>query len=473
MTLRTIRRAAHVLLVAMCVAIIPIATEAQDWQPMVFRNDAPGIDENPLRGLVPYSSARKPDAFPHSMEWFYLPLAAVVVSQNTYDWQALEEQLTKIARRGHQAAFRFYLDYPRRPSGIPRYLLKSGLKTFSYDDFNNAAGSIHSVAPNYRDPLLIDCLIRFIQAFGAKYDGDVRIAYITAGLYGFWGEWHVAKHPLAGEDKGWLMAQKDRDAMLTEYHNSFPKTAVLVRYPWVTFDHDLLANFGFHDDSFLNDTIGPEDWQFWHSMQNVGLTDRWEFRPIGGEIYPQLQKRVWASWPSNAGQNVADVISIAHVTWMVDNKLFMRRPTKMERTNALRAQRMLGYKLFCSAARLGRAPDGSAAISVRVENRGVAPFYAAWPVELAALDSAGRVVEKVHVAWPLVSLLPRQTAEWNARIDTLPKSATKMVLRIANPLPNGHSVAFANAEMGTLMDGWLTLGAFDAPDADPSRFQQQ
>lgn len=470
--MRSIRSGALELLVVMCAAIIPIAAQAQEWHPMTFRADAPGIDENPLRGLVPYSSARPPDAFPHSMEWFYLPLSAVVVGQNTYDWQALEEQLTAIARRGHQAVFRFYLDYPERPSGVPQYLMKAGLKTYSYDDFNNTAGSVQSAAPNYRDPRLINCLVRFIRAFGARYDGDVRIAYVTAGLYGFWGEWHVGNHPRAGEAKGWLMIQKDKDALLTQYHNSFQKTAVLVRSPSVTFDHHLLRNFGFHDDSLLNDTIGPEDWQFWNSMQNADVTDRWESRPIGGEIYPPLQTGLWASWPNKAGQNVAVVISIVHVTWILDNNLFEGSPTEVERTNALRAQRMLGYRLFCSAARLVRAPDGSAAISVRMQNRGVAPFYASWPAELAALDDAGGVVEQGHAVWPLATLLPGQTAEWHARLESLPKSATKMVLRIANPLPNGHPVVFANAEMGTLMVGWLSLGGFEAPDAEPPRLQQ-
>ena len=55
------------------------STAAQEWHSMVFRADAPGVDENPLRGLVPYAVAqRDANGFPHSMEWFSLPLSAVV-----------------------------------------------------------------------------------------------------------------------------------------------------------------------------------------------------------------------------------------------------------------------------------------------------------------------------------------------------------------------------------------------------------
>lgn len=70
---------------------------------MTFRADAPGVDESPLRGLVPNSTmGQEPSAFPHSMEWFYLPLSAVVTGPNTYDWSPLEEKLAALAGRGHR-----------------------------------------------------------------------------------------------------------------------------------------------------------------------------------------------------------------------------------------------------------------------------------------------------------------------------------------------------------------------------------
>jgi hypothetical protein len=182
---------------------------------MVFRADAPGVDENPLRGLVPYSAEPQSEGtFPHSMEWFYMPLSEVATGPNAYDWGALERQLGAIAGRGHQAVFRFYVDYPKKPSGTPRYLLDAGLKTFPYSDGGNAQSATPSVAPDYRDRRLIACMVDFVRALGAKYDGDARIAYVEAGLYGFWGEWHVHNHPLPGEPEGWAIAQGDNDALL-------------------------------------------------------------------------------------------------------------------------------------------------------------------------------------------------------------------------------------------------------------------
>jgi hypothetical protein len=425
---------------------------------MTFRSDAPGVDENPLRGFIPYSSTKQTDdTFPHSMEWFYLPLSAVVIGPDAYDWTPVEHQLTAIAVRGHQAIFRFYLDYPKEPSGVPKYLLGTGLRTFPYADSGNAGSATPSVSPDYRDSRLIECLVRFIHAFGARYDGDVRIAYLTAGLYGFWGEWHVHDHPLFGEPSGWSIRQKDKDALLQAYAESFQHTAVLVRVPDVTEDRRLLAHFGFHDDSFLRDTIGGERWQFWPKMELASATNLWQRHPTGGEIYPALQAGLWSSWPNSNGQPASLAIATTHATWMLDSALFVAALTQAERTNALRAARMLGYTFYCREWQIASNKDGSAKLTLRVENRGVAPMYYAWPVEAEALDGGGNIIGKGSAVWPLSELLPGKVAEWSISLNALPNAAKTVVIRIANPLPSGHPVAFANAEMATVLPGWLTL----------------
>lgn len=439
-------------------ATSPDQVWAQQWHTMVFRADAPGIDSNPLKGLVPYSSmGRTPDSFPHSLEWFYIPLSDVVKGPSVYDWTPLERQLTDIAGRGHQSVFRFYIDYPKKPSGIPQYLLDAGLETFPYSDGGNAQSATPSVAPDYRDRRLIECMVNFVRALGAKYDGDPRIAYLEAGLYGFWGEWHVHNHPLPGEPEGWAIAQKDKDALLHAYAESFRQTLLLVRYPKVTDDRGLLAHFGFHDDSFLQDTMGPERWEFWPLMEQFGTTDAWRLRPIGGEIRPELQATLWNKWPNAEGQDVKAAITTTHATWMLDADLFKTTPTPEQKANALRATRMMGYALYCAAARMAPGRNGSSELTVRMEDRGVAPFYYLWPAELQALDASGKVVAQALVDWPLPSLLPGKKAEWSATLVASPNLIKRVLLRIANPMPGGHPVAFANAEMGSVRDGWLTL----------------
>jgi hypothetical protein len=126
-------------------------------------------------------------SFPYSMEFFYIPVRSVMTGPHTFTWRALDSQLDQLARRGHQAVFRFYLDYPTKPSGVPSYLLKGGLKVHAYTDYGNAT----SVSPDSDDPRLRAAMLTLISALGHRYDGDPRIGFIEVGLIGFWGEWHT------------------------------------------------------------------------------------------------------------------------------------------------------------------------------------------------------------------------------------------------------------------------------------------
>ncbi|MEI7807357.1 MAG: hypothetical protein WCJ07_02615 [Verrucomicrobiota bacterium] len=94
----------------------------------VWRNldYAPSPVDNPLKGLVPYSDAAHREAFPHSMEFSYFPMAAVVKGPEQYDWSAFDTWLNKVAERGHQAVFRFYTEYPGKTNGVHQYLRQRG-----------------------------------------------------------------------------------------------------------------------------------------------------------------------------------------------------------------------------------------------------------------------------------------------------------------------------------------------------------
>lgn len=66
------------------------------------------------------------------------------------------------------------------------------------------------------------CLKNFIAALGAKYDGDARIGFITAGLLGHWGEWHTYQR----ED---LWAGKDvQIEVMDAYEAAFKRSPVLL-----------------------------------------------------------------------------------------------------------------------------------------------------------------------------------------------------------------------------------------------------
>src|SRR5690242_2387962 len=90
-------------------ALTASAAQRNEFRPAY----APAPADNPLKGFVPYAGQGL--EFPHSMEFQYLPLAAVMTGPKSFNWSPLERLLDDIASRGCQTVFRFYLEYPNKP----------------------------------------------------------------------------------------------------------------------------------------------------------------------------------------------------------------------------------------------------------------------------------------------------------------------------------------------------------------------
>lgn len=432
------------------------------WIAQGYNADAPGIEYNPLKGLMPFSFAGN-SSFPHSLEWFYVPLKDLMTGPNNYNWAAIDNELNSISSRGNQAIFRVYLDYPGRPIGTPQFLIDSGLQMRSYSEPENTT----SKAPDWNDSNLINALENFIGALGARYDGDSRIAFVQVGLYGFWGEWHMYPHQPDGPyGEDWRMNSTNRDRILTKYKDSFTKTQVLLRDPLGTSNSTLKHHFGYFDDSFAYETLYT-DWHFWPKMQSNGLTDNWKSRSMGGEIRPEIQSTIWNSWPNTAGQDWTTSVNTTHPSWMADLWVFQNTLNNTQYTNAMRAHKMLGYQFYVSSVRL---PDvsatGTLTLELKIKNTGIAPFPYNWKAEIVVVNSSNQWVLS---PWNYVedfnlkSIQPdgnEYTRSYFKSNHGLPKGSYKMLMRFVNPLSNGKPLKFANAKQDTTWGGWLTLDEF-------------
>ncbi|MDW8310106.1 MAG: DUF4832 domain-containing protein [Verrucomicrobiales bacterium] len=418
--------------------------------------EAPAPPDNPLKGFMPYMGHYT--NFPYSLEWFYLPLNAVMVGSNQFDWTPLETRLNQIAARGNQAVFRFYLDYPGEPTGIPAYLLAAGLLTRSYPDYGNNG---ISVSPDYENPLLRAALTNFIHRLGQRYDGDPRIGFITVGLLGFWGEWHT--YPYWAPPSNWFASVTVQDEVLDAYQAVFTRTRWLLRQPHGT--RPVLRPMGYHDDSFAYSTIPPPSWHFLGTLQAAGETNKWRSQPIGGEIRPELQTCLWSgnlgSCPLPA-QNYDQCVEQTHVTWLLNHAAFEPGFQGEAKSRALAGARRLGYEFHVSSVSVTRDTN-QVLVEVFLRNRGVAPFYYDWPMELAALLEDGSVLRTWTTSWTLRGLLPSPTNSVFRRalpVAELPEGAFVLALRVVHPLPNGKPLRFANASQDQHRPGWLSLGRF-------------
>ena len=102
------------------------------------------------------------NALPYTLEWAAFPVNAVITGRDTYDFTKVDALLDAIASRGHRGVIRFYLDYPGRTTGMPRYLLNAGTdKSRQYDLHGN---NEISFSPNDDEPAVQEMMLRFVAA---------------------------------------------------------------------------------------------------------------------------------------------------------------------------------------------------------------------------------------------------------------------------------------------------------------------
>ena len=426
----------------------------------------PAPVDNPLKGLVPYAGDRRA-FFPHSMEFSYLSLNELMTGPDSFDWTKLENLLNSVAKRGHQTIFRVTIEYPGQPSGIPPFLVKNGLKFIKFPDPESKDKTKLNEIPDYRNPDLQAALVRFIVALGAKYDGDPRIGFITAGLLGYWGEWH--NYP-----KSELAPPKElQEKVMTAYERSFKRTPILLRYPRSPTDSNNAANsnrpFGYHDDSFawatLDSNKPEESWFFMSGMRQAGqlALDKWKSHPIGGEIRPEAWGIVFDPIPGKPEvQDFDSCVQATHATWLMDSGMFNVevRPERVK--SAMAKVRRMGYEYSVTRAS-GKGPNGLLTeLSIEIKNSGVAPFYDKWPIEISQTRKDGTVIGTQKLAVEMPRVLPKQTESITFRLGTpIQLNKGTLLLRVVNPLRGGIPFRFANANQDADLNGWLTLKTFD------------
>lgn len=348
------------------------------------------------------------NALPYTLEWATFPVNAVVTGRNTYDFKKVDTLLDAIASRGRQGAIRFYLDNPGRTTGMPRYLLDAGTDTSRQYDLHG--NNKISFSPNYDEPAVQEMMLRFVATLGEKYDGDPRIGYITAGLYGFWGEEHTYPYNGAVSSQNptginWMPSDAFRARLVETWDDAFDETFIQNRYPTATTKSH---GMGYFDDSFGYATLERTSWHFLPKLKEQGEAEAWKSAPIGGELYPPIQECIFS------------------------------------------------HPLTCPNREAGRDYRGLESI------QGV---HATWPLEVVLVDENNEIVASQTNESTLPSILPGQSGRVTARLP-LPAeyrsndSAQKLTaaIRVVNPLPNGVPVAFANEAMNKPLPGYLGLG---------------
>lgn len=444
------------------------AASTANWASLAYKAASPA---NPIKGLMPFGYDAAPYGFhdannlPVSMVHYYVPLNQVMVGSNKFDWSEVEARLNAAQQQGAQSVLRFYIDYPGRAYAMPAFLTKI-VQTTVYTDYDNAG---QSFIPNYNDPRLMAALDRFIAAFGAKYDGDVRIGAIELGLLGFWGEWHTYQSTCSCDVHMANVTNEDR--ILNDYTKAFKNTKLMVRYalPDIIPSPDKQP-MGYHDDSFAYATIMQDSstsWYFTGRMATNGGLNAWKQYPIGGEVYPPVQTCILTGTLSvppkgctSKGQDWTDSVNGTHLSFVKLDHAFADMLTAKEMANATLANQKMGYEYYVSQVSLPKTVSGQPLqVGVNIRNTGVAPFYYNWPVQLRVVGGATKATWTT--SWQISDIEPGAAPTQFAFVKANPglSAGTYTVeLGVPNPMKGGLPLRFADATQDKTDSGWLTLG---------------
>lgn len=423
---------------------------------------APAPADNPLKGIAcntSVSSARIA-SFPTSLMMGVLPLRTTVTASNTYSWAPLEALLNTATNSGCQLIPRFYCDWPGQNPSLPQYLLDAGLQTWSY-----TCEGAPATWPDYNSALMLNCLTNFINAFGAAYDGDPRIAFIEVGTIGPWGEWHWGTDNSMQTNWATLSTQAQ---VLNAYLAAFTKTKLQFRYPAgtnndaggvPTLRNDNLP-FGYHDDSFCRTTIGTGNWFMTTELATANATDKWRHFPMGGEFGNDVTQCIFSNPPCISSQGAANqtftnCVLASHSSYVHCWSVFYQ-PDSYVFPYALDSARFLGYELYVNGCSVG-TNAGQVSANVTITNTGVAPFYYPWTVQVAAAAS-GSIVSTWSPPWDLTTIVPGQGSQtYSLTLTNPPARPFTLLLRAINPCITGKPLRFANINQSATITNWLTL----------------
>ena len=265
-----------------------------------------------------------------------------------------------IADRNFKIIPRVYLDYPGESLGWP-----SDMTDYDYTSEQFKAR-----------------VVALIEKLGYCWDNDPRIAYVEMGIIGKWGEQH-------SPSPNYEM-QKILGKAFVKY---FKNKQIIRRYG----EHFLDYNFGIYWDS----------WAHWNAEYEVpmirDLGDFWKTAIVEGETAYN-----YGDIDIQAGDDPDDsLLDTIHRNWIIDyNKEFhcsglgwisqYSRNNPDVKVGADIMQLSFGYRFVIDSFSYPKKIEKGVPfnVSFSVINKGSAPFYYNWPVELSILDADKKMVWK-------------------------------------------------------------------------------
>ncbi len=336
---------------------------------------------NPFKGFAPWIGDENP-IYETKLQQATFAWSELEPRQGVYNWARLEKDWGNVAVTGKRVGFRIAAAIPG--SGeihTPQWLIDQGVKMRRYSIDGHSG-----LAPDWDDPKFLAAHHNFIMALGARYDKDPRVAWIDIGSYGFWGEWHV-----------WLneslsATQATKQKILEDYFTAFPTKPKVI-----AFDDDFATKYVTdHGGGIRNDCLGTKESNDWYleSLNHIDPTmnDRvWKTAIITGEFCGSNRGAIEGT--TERFDLNFEFIKKTHWSFIGSAGGAIEPQSAKHKRDLDKLHKTLGYRFVLREVSFEKNihKGDTLKLAIKVENKGVAPFYFPWPVVIYFVASDGSV----------------------------------------------------------------------------------
>lgn len=351
--------------------------------------DNHAILNNPDMGLILYEYTNQAEIYGSSLDYgdtlaefpgistvyMRLPWGLLEPEEGCYDWSWFDTPAQRHLAMGRKVSLRVTTSESFMTYATPKWVFDLGIAHNTFKErFKNHREDRPGLEPDFGDPVYLQKLDRFMEAFARRYDGAPNVDSIDIGTLGMWGEGHTY------HGTGIHVNESVIRAHLELHTRHFEKTRLIVNDNILDLDYgspELVQYCQQHDMGLRNDSIcalgkGAQGTPYREVTEHLCKTF-WLTAPIIAETTHYGQAKLANKWQN---QHVLDFIQNLHASYLSlhwwPRKLFAEEPELLAR-----AQRLMGYRLMPLEAHWPKDIHAGESWNFEAKwcNTGVAPMY--------------------------------------------------------------------------------------------------
>ena len=408
---------------------------------------------NPGKGFIKYYDLEQQYNNHITTKYVRFDWSDIQPTETNINWEWIDSQIAECKAIGKKFAFGIMsantnrsINTPDKGKYVtPKWVFSAGAKSRTINaTYWETGQTIKQVIPVWTDAIFLAKLNVFVQALGARYNGNPDIAFIDIRSYGNWGEQHL--YEIGGID---ITSSQLKAQHLQVYKNAFPNTQLIT--PWG--EH-------FYDDTYLwgvNNGIGMRsDGIFKYSTGS-------EITMAHGKAPSVFEYTAGYEWLTKEGywnpDTLLSYIEIGKPSYMqFDNLMY-------EANKALYTQiaNRVGYHFVIKNVKIPTQIINRQVFNLQtsVLNKGVTNVYQDYKLAIALLNSEGIVMQKKY----LDNVNPRiwnsdelKTQNSQVMFEGIATGSYQLALGLfSNTADEKPAVNFANIQKTA--DGWFVVSS--------------